>query len=98
MAAERRRSVDKCLTGSGSNRRGFLFLQYLHDLLEGNHVDGIVVGWASELPLLWRGWIPERDTQTATNTEIRTDSTDHSAVAIRFLDNTSGNGTRRLAD
>jgi len=79
-------------------RRQFALLHRPDDFFVGVHIDRVVVGRAAELALLWGGGIAERHAQAAADTQIDANRTHHPAIAIGFLDNAAGDGTRRLAN
>src|SRR5258707_3569508 len=96
-SAKRRRSLRRrsITVWRRATRR---LLEDLDDLVPGHHVDRVVVRRAAELALLRRGGVAERDAQSAADAQVRAHCAHHPAVAIGLLDDTTGHGTRRLAD
>lgn len=76
----------------------WLCLKNLHDLFEGMHIDGVVIGRAPELPLLRSRRVPQGYAQAATDAQVRAHSADHPPVAIRLFDYAIGDWTSRLTD
>src|SRR5438093_2056470 len=75
-----------------------LTCKYLQYLFPRHHVDRVVVGRATELSLLRRGRVSERDAETAADTKIRANGTYHPAVTVGFFDDTAGDGTGSLTN
>src|SRR2546425_4001003 len=68
------------------------------DLFERVHVDGIVIRGASELALLRRRGVAERDAEAAADAQVGANGTDHPLIPIGDFDDTAGYRAGGLAN
>src|SRR2546425_684897 len=68
------------------------------NLFERVHVDGVVIRWAPELPLLGRRGVAERDAEAAADAEVGANGTDHPPILVGDFDDTAGHRAGSLAN